>query len=134
MIPEQSINITKLKEKNQPSRTYQLDFEKKRVIAMIDGRESIVQAVKKILYTERYAYVIYSSQYGVELNRLIGQDYDFIASDIKRTLEEALLVDNRITGLSDFKIEKIGLDKLSVSFMVHSIEGSTNINAEVIIA
>lgn len=134
MIPEQKANLTNLEEQIQPSRTYYLDLDRKRVTSMIDGRDAIIQAVRKILYTERYAYVIYSSQYGVELNRLIGQDYDFIASDIKRTLTEALLVDNRIISLENFEIEKTGLDTMKVNFLVNSIEGEINFSAEVKIA
>lgn len=98
---------------------------------MIDGHEAIIQAVRKILSTERYAYVIYSSQYGVELDRLIGQEYDFIVSDIKRTLTEALLMDNRIIGLENFEMEKTGLDTMEVSFLVNSIEGEVDFSTEV---
>ena len=134
MIPEQKINLTILEEQIQPSRTYYLDLDRKRVTSMIDGRDAIVQAIKKILYTERYAYVIYSSQYGVELDRLIGKDYDFIVSDIKRTLAEALLVDNRIISLENFEIKKTGLDTMEVNFVVNSIEGEINFSTEVKIA
>jgi phage baseplate assembly protein W len=98
---------------------------------MIDGQDAIIQAVRKILYTERYAYVIYSSQYGVELDRLVGQEYDFIVSDIKRTLTEALLVDNRIISLENFEMEKTGLDTMEVNFLVNSIEGEINFSTEV---
>ena len=101
---------------------------------MIDGPDAIIQAVRKILYTERYAYVIYSSQYGVELDRLIGQEYDFIVSDIKRTLTEALLMDNRIISLENFEMEKTGLDTMKVNFLVNSIEGEINFSTEVKIA
>lgn len=131
MIPEQKANLTILEEQIQPSRTYHLDLDRKRVTSMIDGREAIIQAVRKILYTERYAYVIYSSQYGVELDRLIGQEYDFIVSDIKRTLTEALLMDNRIISLENFEMEKTGLDTMEVNFLVNSIEGEINFSTEV---
>ena len=131
MIPEQKANLTILEEQIQPSRTYHLDLDRKRVTSMIDGRDAIIQAVKKILYTERYAYVIYSSQYGVELDRLIGQEYDFIISDIKRTLTEALLMDNRIISLENFEMEKTGLDTMEVNFLVNSIEGEINFSTEV---
>ena len=131
MIPEQKANLTILEEQIQPSRTYQLDLVRKRVTSMIDGPDAIIQAVRKILYTERYAYVIYSSQYGVELDRLIGQEYDFIVSDIKRTLIEALLMDNRIISLENFEMEKTGLDAMEVNFLVNSIEGEINFSTEV---
>ena len=134
MIPEQNANLTILEEQVQPSRTYHLDLDRKRVTSMIDGRDAIIQAVKKILHTERYAYVIYSSQYGVELDRLIGQEYDFIVSDIKRTLTEALLMDNRIISLENFEMKKTGLDTMEVNFLVNSIEGEINFSTEVKIA
>ena len=134
MIPEQNANLTILEEQVQPSRTYYLDLDRKRVTSMIDGRDAIIQAVKKILHTERYAYVIYSSQYGVELDRLIGQEYDFIVSDIKRTLAEALLMDNRIISLENFEMKKTGLDTMEVNFLVNSIEGEINFSTEVKIA
>ena len=98
---------------------------------MIDGHDAIIQAVRKILRTERYAYVIYSFQYGVELDRLIGQEYDFIISDIKRTLTDALLMDNRIISLENFEMEKTGLDTMEVNFLVNSIEGEINFSTEV---
>lgn len=131
MIPEQNADLTILEEQIQPSRTYHLDLVRKRVTSMIDGQDAIIQAVRKILYTERYAYVIYSSQYGVELDRLIGQEYDFIVSDVKRTLTEALLVDNRIISLENFEMEKTGLNTMEVNFSVNSIEGEINFNTEV---
>ena len=131
MIPEQNANLTILEEQIQPSRTYHLDLVRKRVTSMIDGQDAIIQAVRKILYTERYAYVIYSSQYGVELDRLVGQEYDFIVSDIKRTLTEALLMDNRIISLENFEMKKTGLDTMEVNFLVNSIEGEINFSTEV---
>ena len=127
MIPEQNANLTILEEQIQPSRTYHLDLVRKRVTSMIDGHDAIIQAVRKILYTERYAYVIYSSQYGVELDRLIGQEYDFIVSDIKRTLTEALLADDRILSITDFTTEQTAIDRMAVSFRVNSVVGATNI-------
>lgn len=134
MIPEQVIDLTDLEIENQPSRTYKLDFERKRIGGMIDNEQAIMQMVMKILYTERYAYVIYSSQYGVELDRMIGQDYNFIVSDLERTITEALTADDRVIDITDFQINKIGIDKMEVSFTVNSIVGSANINTEVIIA
>lgn len=134
MIPEQVIDLTDLEIENQPSLTYKLDFERKRIGGMIDNEQAIMQMVMKILYTERYAYVIYSSQYGVELDRMIGQDYNFIVSDLERTITEALTADDRVIDITDFQINKIGIDKMEVSFTVNSVVGSANINTEVIIA
>ena len=87
--------------------------------------------VMKILYTERYAYVIYSSNYGVELERMVGKDYDFIVSDLERTIKEALLVDDRILDVVDFETVKTGLDTMTAKFKVISILGDANIETEV---
>ncbi len=129
MIPEQQVDLTNLEVVSQPSLTYKLDFERKRISGKIDNEEAIRQLVMKILYTERYAYVIYSSQYGVELDRLIGKDYDFIVSDLERTITEALLADDRILSITDFAVEQTAIDRMSATFTVNSV----NINTEVII-
>lgn len=133
MIPEQQVDLTNLEVVNQPSLTYKLDFERKRISGKIDNEEAIMQLVMKILYTERYAYVIYSSQYGVELDRLIGKDYDFIVSDLERTIIEALLADDRILSITGFVAEQTAIDRMTVTFTVNSVVGSANINTEVII-
>lgn len=133
MIPEQQVDLTNLEVVSQPSLTYKLDFERKRISGKIDNEEAIMQLVMKILYTERYAYVIYSSQYGVELDRLIGKDYDFIVSDLERTITEALLADDRILSITDFVAEQTAIDRMTVTFTVNSVAGSANINTEVII-
>lgn len=133
MIPEQQVDLTNLEVVNQPSLTYKLDFERKRISGKIDNEEAIMQLVMKILYTERYAYVIYSSQYGVELDRLIGKDYDFIVSDLERTITEALLADDRILSITGFVAEQTAIDRMTVTFTVNSVVGSANINTEVII-
>lgn len=131
MIPEQEVDLTNLEVVTQPSLTYRLDFERKRIGSKIDNEEAIMQMVMKILYTERYAYVIYSSQYGVELDRLIGQEYDFIVSDLERTITEALLADDRILSITDFVAEQTAIDRMTVTFTVNSVVGSANINTEV---
>ena len=131
MIPEQQVDLTNLEVVSQPSLTYKLDFERKRISGKIDNEEAIRQLVMKILYTERYAYVIYSPQYGVELDRLMGKDYNFIVSDLERTITEALLADDRILSITDFVAEQTAIDRMTATFTVNSIVGSANINTEV---
>lgn len=131
MIPAQVFNIGALRVENQTSRTYKLDLEKKRIVGKIDNEDAILQLVLKILHTERYAYVIYSQNYGVELDRLIGQDYNFIVSDIERTMTDALLADDRILSITDFKTEQDTIDTMSISFTVNSIIGQATIKTEV---
>lgn len=131
MIPEQQVDLTNLEVISQPSLTYKLDFERKRISGKINNEEAVMQLVMKILYTERYAYVIYSSQYGVELDRLIGKEYDFIVSDLERTITEALLADDRILSITDFTTEQTEIDRMTASFRVNTVIGATNISTEV---
>ena len=133
MIPQIDTDITELEITTMPSKTYSLNLEEGTIGELIDGAAAIKQAIQKILYTERYAYVIYSSQYGVELERLIGKDFDFVISDIERTIEEAILSDDRMLSVSDFTAEPHDKNSLTVSFVVNSTLGAVEMNTEVIL-
>jgi len=66
--------------------------------------------IEKILRTEKDRYEIYSgTEYGVHLEDLIvGTNYDqaFVQSELKREIEETLLLHPDITGISNFTAEK----------------------------
>ena len=133
MLPDVNTELTELEVTTQPSKTYNLDTVRNRIDAMIDGREAIMQAVQKILYTERYANVIYGSNYGVELYRLFGKDLEFVVADLEATITEALLTDDRIESISNFQIGRSSIDSVIASFTVNSIYGNIPIQAEVAI-
>ena len=85
------------------TRTYHLDLENKRLGRRIaDTVEAMNQAVFLILSDERFSYKIYSEDYLVELEELIGKRRGYVEADIRRRLEEALFQDDRITGVRDF--------------------------------
>lgn len=111
------------------NKTYKIDFQENRIIGKIDNLEAVSQAVYKILHTERFNYLIYSWDYGVELESLIGKDYEFILGDLQRRIEEALLQDDRIEGIEHLKIQKKEKESIIVSFLVISKYG--NIPTEV---
>lgn len=133
MLPDVNTELTELEVTTQPSKTYNLDTGRNRIGAMIDGREAIMQAVKKILCTERYANVIYGSNYGVELYRLFGKDLEFVVGDLEATITEALLTDDRIESISNFQVGGSGIDSVIASFTVNSIYGNIPMQAEVAI-
>ena len=112
-----------------PSKTYRLVGN--RILGTVDGPEAIKQAVDKILRTERYVYLIYNGDYGVELERFIGENFDFIKADLERTIEDALTADDRISGISDFEMEQTATNALGCKFTVNTIEGSYNQQQEV---
>lgn len=134
MIPDQAFDLTQLEFENQPNLTYRADLSSNRISGMIDGHDAVTQAITKILRTERYSSVTYSSQYGVELERLIGQDYNFILSDLRRTLSEALLADDRVLSISSFSIRELSNDSLEATFIVETVDGNVGVSTEVTIA
>lgn len=124
-------DVTEIKVNKKPSLTYRLDFDNKKIVGKIDGHESVVQAVRKILNTERYTKLIYSGNYGVELIRLIGQDFGYIKADIGRTLAECLKTDDRVVRVKDIEVKKTELNDIAINFKIVTIYGEEN--AEVIL-
>lgn len=106
----------------QPSRTYKLDMRQGRMAGMADGLDAVRQAVYKILHTERFAHLIYSADYGFERAGLLGGNPDFVRLELGRRTREALLADERISDITDFRIEMQG-DEAEVSFTVLSVYG-----------
>lgn len=70
---------------------------------MTDETEALMQAVYLIFGTERYQYEIYGWDYGIELLGLIGRPTDFVQSELKRRITDALTWDSRISGVEDFQ-------------------------------
>ena len=111
-----------------PTRTFKIDFDAGRVGGFCDETEAMKQAIYKILQTERFEYLIYSWNYGIELNAVVGKSY---ASEIKRVIREALLADSRITDVTDFEVAKIDKRTASVKFTAETIFGEIPIESEV---
>jgi hypothetical protein len=124
MIPTGGqINAQSTETTEQPSRTWKLDFERGHVTGITDGLEAVRQAVSKIIQTERFRYFIYSFDYGIELNSLIGKSPALVRSELRRRIVEALLQDDRISDVTDFDIV-INEDTTTVQFTVVSSFGS----------
>lgn len=126
--PEQTIDTEAV---TIPGLTYQVDWERGVITGMIDGLDSIRQAVLKILNTERYQYLIYSEDYGTEWQQILGQDHLFVRAEIQRMITEALLQDDRIEQIVDFQTYWTSGEDIRVSFTVQTRYGSFQINEEV---
>lgn len=114
----------------QPSYTHKLDIDRNRVRGMTDERDAVLQAVYLILNVERYAYPIYSRNYGSELVDLIGQPMDYAMSEMKRRITDALMQDDRITGVDGWTFET-GRKSVLVRFTVYTIYGELEATKEV---
>lgn len=130
MIPN-STNVELTNYEIQPSLTYKLDLENKRIMGKVDNSDSVFQAIQKILSTDKYAYDIYDWNYGHELLKLVGKEFSYIEVKLPQIIEEALLQDDRIKEITDFEITQLSIDTLSVSFRVITIFSTINYNMEV---
>lgn len=124
MIPSGNAVLTaNLNVVTQPSRQHRMDLEKNRILGACDTLEAVRQSVFKILNTERYAHLIYSWDYGIELIDLYGKSPMYAYPEIERRVKEALLQDDRITGVDNFEFNNSQKGVVSVTFTVHTFFG-----------
>lgn len=124
------LDLIGLKVGTQPGYTHKLDIDRGRVAGMADEQDAVLQTVYLILNVERYAFPIYSRNYGSELSDLIGQPMDFAMSEIKRRITEALTQDDRITSVDNWSFET-GNRWVRASFTVNTIYGELTAEKEV---
>lgn len=105
MIPkiETSADITV---KEQSTKTYRMELYKgDYILGFVDSQKAMEQAIYKIIRTERYKYIIYSWNYGIELEDLFGMPVEYCVVELERRISEALLQDNRITAVHGFEFD-----------------------------
>ena len=103
------------------------DAQGKHVI--VEGDEAIKIWIYKALSTERFRYLAYSWQYGIELRPFIGkvmrvqQRY----SEIKRVIIECLMVNPYIKSIDSVEITHKG-DSVSISIVISTIYGEVSVD------
>lgn len=130
MIPE-TITPKVLEATVQPSLTYKIDRVNKRLLGKINNSESVMQAIEKILNTDKYAYEIYDWNYGQQLLKLIGKDVAYCEAEIPRIISEALLQDDRVKEVTDYTFEQTDMNSLTVSFLVKTVFGDYEYDKEI---
>lgn len=124
MIPSgNAVLTTDLTVATQPSKQHRMDFDRNRILGTCDSLEAVKQSIFKILNTERYSYLIYSWDYGIELMDLYGQPTMYVCPEIERRVKEALSQDDRITGVDGFEFDTSNKGVVSVTFTVHTLFG-----------
>lgn len=127
MIPSgNTILTTEINVVTMPSKQHRMDLDKNRILGICDNLEAVKQSVFKILNSERYAYLIYSWNYGIELVDLYGKPPMFVCPEIERRVKEALFQDDRITGVDEFEFDISQKGVVSVTFTVHTLFGDSN--------
>ncbi|TQZ97888.1 DUF2634 domain-containing protein [Clostridioides difficile] len=126
----EDVSIINFDVRQEPSKTFKLNIEKNRVDGICDDVEALKQTIFLILNTERYEHLIYSRNYGVELNDLIGEPISYVIPELERRITEALIQDDRIENIDNFEFQNIK-GKVQCRFSVHTKYG--NIKAEKVV-
>ncbi|MFJ8099413.1 DUF2634 domain-containing protein [Lysinibacillus sp. NPDC096212] len=133
VLPVGNITVTEdfevISESQLTTRTYKLDFERGRCVGFIDRREAMEQAIRKVLQTKRFAHLIYSDEYGFQ--NMIGEERLFVREELPRRIKEALLQDERITSIENFKLD-FEKDEAFVSLTAITIYGDVDVLREAI--
>lgn len=131
MLPDVDATVYEVIDNSQlPTKTYKI--KNNRIIGFIDKQEAYIQAVYLLLNTERFDYIIYSWNYGVELKDLIGKEMYFVTAMFQKAVREALLVDKRTVDIYDFTYE-IEKNVIKYKFKVKSIYDEAEIERSIII-
>lgn len=123
---EQDFEITE-----QPTHTYRMNLQTRNIRGYVDKAEAMKQAIYKILLTERYAYAMYSWNYGIETIDLYGEPLSWVCPELERRITEALTQDTRITEVTNFQFTFPVKRAVHVSFTVHTIFGEIEAEREV---
>lgn len=124
MIPSVNDILTEdLETEIIPSKDYKMHIEKDVINGFCDELEAMRQVIYKILNTERYQYLIYSSDYGIELIDLYGEPVTYVCPELQRRITEALLQDDRIESVDNFTFDLSEPRTVYVKFLVHTIFG-----------
>lgn len=108
-----------------PTYTYKVDHITNQIRGFTDELDAMTQAVEIILQVERYQFVIYSANAGTNLADLVGQEYGFVTSELKRRINDAFVPDTRIISTSNWEFSLVDEKAaITVSFLVHTVYGT----------
>ena len=134
MIPQNDGLTADIKIIERPTQTYKMDLSGDKIVGYTDELKAMEQAIYKIIRTERYKYIIYSWNYGIELEDLFGMPVSYCIPEIERRLKEALEQDTRILDVTDFEFETLRRGTVHVKFKAVTIFGNLELEKEVQIA
>lgn len=130
MLPDANVDLTRIVFQDQPSLTWIADPVTNRLRGRGDGWEAVRQAVEVIVNVERFKWQIYTPNFGTDYDGLLGNEPGYVASELRRRIEDAFIPDNRIQGMKDYEWRFDGVS-LSVSFTALTVFGDVNSSMEV---
>jgi len=98
---------------------------------IVTGNEAAKVWVWNALQTVRRRYVIYTYNYGNDIEELVGQPYsdDVKILECRRYLKECLMINPYITDVTDIQVD-FSKHELEVCCKVHTIYGTFTIGGE----
>lgn len=128
MIPSvNGILTSDLEVETLPSKNYMMHIERNFISGTCDKREAVKQAIYKILNTERYEYIIYSWNYGIQLYDLYGEPVTYVCPELERRIIDALLTDDRINSCENFEFDTSQKGVIVVTFKANTIYGDIEV-------
>ena len=115
-----------------PSLTFGVNQATGQITFGMTGLDAVKQAVWIALGVQRYAWQIYSPNFGDEIASLIGKPSGLVFAEVPRMIREALSIDDRITSVDAFSLTQTG-DALAINFTVHSVYGDFSTNTTVVL-
>ena len=101
--------------------------------ALVQSWRVISHVVWKVLFPARHTitsqffvrhqYIIYPWYYGIETLDLYGEPVTWVCPELERRISEALAVDERITGVTDFEFDLTVKGVVHAYFTVKTIYG-----------
>lgn len=128
-LPE-GIDLDDVIDESLPTNTFLVNPDAEQIAGMDGGLEAMRQAVEIILTTKRFNHQIYTSNFGAELDDLIGEDPDYIESTLPERIRDAFSVDDRILSEQNYNFVQNG-DTMLVTFDVTTVFGTFNAGVQI---
>jgi hypothetical protein len=126
-LPE-DIELEDIDEEDLPTNTFLAYGEQ--IEGMDDSLEAMRQAVHIIPNTKRFNYQIYTENFGIELDDLIGEEPDYIESVFPDRIREAFSIDDRILSEQNYVFTTVG-DTMTITFDVVTVFGTFSEEVEI---
>lgn len=128
-LPE-GVNVENVVFESQPDLTWWRDPDTNRIVGTAEGLKAVAQAVEVMLMVDRFRWQIYRPFFGMEWENLIGNDPGYVAAELQRRIREAVTIDDRVTGISDFTYSIQG-DSMTAKVTVNTVYGPLQQTLEV---
>ena len=133
MIPtnENSINVEELEISQYVDNDYKLDTDNNIIAGKVTGIDKLKQDILMILNIERYHYIIYDWNIGIETQDLYGMPVEYVCSELEYRIPDALSILDAIEDIYDFEFDTSKKNVVICSFAIKSKYGDFNYVKEV---